>query len=304
MDLTTTEKGELQRHEQVIERGLKTFVDVGSALMAIRDSRLYREKYSTFEDYCRERWGFTRQSANRYIGAAEAVRNIEMEPIGSILPQTESQARPLTSLPPEQQREAWQAAVETAPNGKITARHVADTVEIFKNPKPPAHVSHNSGNNEWYTPREYIQAARDVMGDIDTDPASSEIANRTVNARIFYTADEDGLAYDWRGRVWMNPPYAQPLITEFCEKLAGDYRQGFVYEACALVNNATETKWFNSLLEEAAAVCFIRGRVKFIDPAGNPSGAPLQGQAVLYLGENPEKFSSVFSEFGAVLYAR
>lgn len=164
-----------------------------------------------------------------------------------------------------------------------------------------AHVANNSGNNEWYTPAEFIEAARSVMGGIDTDPASSEIANRTVKAKKYYTKDDDGLAQVWNGNVWMNPPYAQPLMGDFAEAIASRFEAGEIKQACVLVNNATETKWFQRMTGVAHAICFPSSRIRFIDPEGKPSGAPLQGQAVIYIGDDEELFMSEFSKFGFVV---
>ena len=176
------------------------------------------------------------------------------------------------------------------------AREPATLTGILK-----PHVANNSGNNEWYTPEVFVIAARNVMGGIDTDPASSEIANKTVGAAVYHTEETDGRAQEWHGRVWMNPPYAQPLIGDFCTKLVAEIDAGRVEQACVLVNNATDTAWFHDLFSRCAAVCFVRGRIKFIDKQGNASGAPLQGQAISYFGELVDEFVDAFSTFGKVL---
>ena len=164
-----------------------------------------------------------------------------------------------------------------------------------------AHVTQNSGNNEWYTPLLYLDAARQTMGQIDCDPASSAIANRAVGATTFFSKDQDGLSQLWHGRVWLNPPYAQPLIRLFCEAAVGKYQSGEIEQAVVLVNNGTETAWGQTLLSAASAACFPRGRIRFLDPDGNP-GAPLQGQVVAYLGACPQRFREAFADFGTITY--
>jgi len=161
------------------------------------------------------------------------------------------------------------------------------------------HVSNNSGNNEWYTPPAIIECARRVLGNIDFDPASSEVANRTVQADKYLTAEDDGLAQEWPvGRIWMNPPYAQPLIGQFSERFVLEIRRGS--EGIALVNNATETTWFQGIAAECSAICFPKARVRFLDANGDP-GAPLQGQAIIYCGPDPGSFQEEFSGFGLVV---
>ena len=162
-----------------------------------------------------------------------------------------------------------------------------------------AHVSNNSGENEWYTPPQYIEAAREVMGSIDLDPASSAKANKTVQAKRFYTKRDSGLTKKWKGNVWMNPPYAQPLITEFSEKLISELKN--INQAIVLVNNATDTEWLQDMMQYANMFCFVEKRIKFLDVTGNPTGSPLQGQVILYFGQNSEDFSNVFCEYGLIL---
>jgi len=163
------------------------------------------------------------------------------------------------------------------------------------------HVSQASGENEWYTPPQYIEAARQVMGSIDLDPASCETANETVSAMEYFDIDDDGLEQEWHGNIWMNPPYAQPFVDKFSEAVTEKYQNNEIKQACILVNNATETEWFQRMLRVASAVCFIKTRVKFLDKEGSASGAPLQGQAILYMGSNTVSFKTAFVGVGEVL---
>jgi hypothetical protein len=184
--------------------------------------------------------------------------------------------------------------------GRLLCDDCAEALDQATVAPPHVHVGENSGENEWYTPAAYVEAARAVMGDIDLDPASNAVANGTVGASIYYDADRNGLAHEWFGRVWMNPPYAQPACAHFCQKLVAHFEQDTVTEACVLVNNATETEWFQAVAQRAVAVCFPNGRIRFWHP-DRQEGAPLQGQAVLYLGPHPTEFRHQFGRFGIVL---
>jgi ParB family chromosome partitioning protein len=202
-------------------------------------------------------------------------------------------AAKVSELPEDKQKSVFDSIPENAKPRDIS-RIIQEAVK-----KP--HVSNNSGNNEWYTPSVYIEAARKVMGCIQLDPASCEIANKTVKAERIFTAENSGLDKEWKGCVWMNPPYAQPLMNQFAAKMADEVNSGNVSQSVSLVNNGTETGWFADLASVASCICFPKSRVKFLDPSGKPSGAPLQGQAIFYFGDNKSKFFDVFSDIGLVV---
>ena len=126
--LNIEERNELERCEVVIKQGLQTFVEVGQALMLIRDKRLYRAEFGTFENYCREKWQINDRYARRLINASTVYENIKNGPIG---PKTETQARPLTKIEPELQSEVWQETVNRH-GDNITQKKVEDVVKDFK----------------------------------------------------------------------------------------------------------------------------------------------------------------------------
>lgn len=154
-------------------------------------------------------------------------------------------------------------------------------------------------SDSWYTPTWLIEAAREVMGGISLDPASCAKANKTVKASHFYSKQDNGLSKDWRGRVWVNPPYSMPLIKQFTDRLLEAWNGGLVEQACILTRNATETKWCQSLLKESDRFCLLNKRVSFWHP-DKPVGTDKCGHIVFYFGSNVTDFERVFSAYGLV----
>lgn len=163
------------------------------------------------------------------------------------------------------------------------------------------HISNNSGNQNWHTPQYIIEAARSVMGTIDCDPASCLIANQNVKANIFFDSETNGLENKWFGSVWLNPPYSSGMMQLFSDAIVEKFLSKEISSACVLVNNATETAWFKKMADIANSFCFLSGRVKYLNSENIPTNTPLQGQVVLYFGDNSEKFKLVFSSLGMVL---
>lgn len=128
--LTEAELIELSSLEAKVEQGLRAFWEIGQALGRIRDRRLYRQEYGTFDDYCINRWEMSRRSAYQLIEAARVYENVRHG--AQILPANERQTRPLVTLPPEKQQEAWAKAVSTAPNGRVTSTHIAQIVKEYQ----------------------------------------------------------------------------------------------------------------------------------------------------------------------------
>jgi hypothetical protein len=140
-ELTEQEEADRHRLELKVERA---FFEAGKALQEIRARRLYRSTHKTFEEYCRDRFGHSRQRSNYLIAAADVYENLtticcqnsEPEDLTKkrtqILPTNEGQVRPLAKLEPEQQRQVWEEAVDLA-DGKVpTGKIVKGIVERLK----------------------------------------------------------------------------------------------------------------------------------------------------------------------------
>ena len=140
--LTEIEKAEFETLEGIIGRSVKSFVDVGNALLTIRDRGLFREGHKTFNDYCKAKWGMSKTHANRLITGSQVVENLTPRgvtmPLCEIQPINEYQVRPLVVLDPGQQCEVWEEAVRTADGKVVTYKQVKALVAELVAPPPPA----------------------------------------------------------------------------------------------------------------------------------------------------------------------
>jgi len=155
-----------------------------------------------------------------------------------------------------------------------------------------------TGENDWYTPTLYIEMARQVMGGIELDPASSEHANKVVRADRYFTKEENGLAQSWQCKTFFcNPPYEKGVIQQFVEKFHKEYRAGHINQAIWLVPADITTRWQQMFIEHSAALAFAKQRVKFYNPSGKTQPGHL-GSFFYYYGTSPHTFFSVFAKHG------
>ncbi len=190
---------------------------------------------------------------------------------------------------PELQEAVTQGEVSVSKAAEIArqpAEEQKETVSKLKNP-----VLYSSDKDEWYTPNCIINRVTGVLGSIQLDPCSNP--GKTIPADRYYTKEDDGLVQEWRGRVYMNPPYGNE-IPKWIKKLISEYKCGNVPEAVALVPSRTDTAWFRLLRDYPR--CFVWGRLKFGE---GKTAAPFPSMAI-YLGKNRKKFIEAFRDIGDV----
>lgn len=159
--------------------------------------------------------------------------------------------------------------------------------------------------SEWYTPAEYIEAARAAMGGIDLDPASCAQANRTVRAAAYFDREADGLRQQWHGRIWLNPPYSDYAgqAAQWAAKLLAEHQSDRVQQAVLLVNLSTAYQSAMQEVARAGLVCMVNRRIRFVSAGGDDDRRPTQANVLFYLGERRQAFAEHFERFGAVLAA-
>lgn len=328
--LNAHETTRLAHCEAVIERGIKTFVTVGSALAEIRATALYRATHQSWGDYLAERWQMTRQRAHQLEAATvvsrilrDADTSTEVDAPRAVEPATERQVRPLARLrdKPEAVNRAWQKAVASS-EGMPSPQHVEQAVAEVEaelgelgEQQPPVETTAtdrarsaltSNESCEWWTPEVYIKAARKVLGGIDLDPASCAAANETVRAERYYDKTIDGLAQQWVGRVWLNCPRCKHdpksrSHAQWIGHLLAEFEAKRCTAAVTIVNVATGDPWFQPLWKHA--MCFCSHRIKHIDGDSSGSGRdrPTHSSVFVGIGVDEERWAAVFRPFGTIV---
>jgi hypothetical protein len=195
----------------------------------------------------------------------------------------------------------WIDLLETA---KYDAKKTAILKRCWQLAEMWQSASFSSESNEWYTPTRYLEAVRQVLGQIDLDPASSAQANVVVRAAKIFTKEDDGLGRDWFGRVFMNPPYGRmgdgsSLASAFCMKAIEQFSAGNIEAGIILVNSSHSQSWQAPLYKHA--VCFVDHRIHFVSADGEENENPTFQNIFVYLGNERTRFAEVFASVGYVM---
>lgn len=163
-ELSTEEKHSLVSCEKVIERGVSTFQETGIALMQVRDQKLYRVGYESFDDYLDKRWGLTNSRARQFIAAAKTVASVE---ISTKL--NECQAKELARVPKDKQQEVIDWAIEKAEGKPLTAAKIKQAASEVLEAEPDTEDAPYEEYQDTQEIDERLDAAYDDEPENDTE---------------------------------------------------------------------------------------------------------------------------------------
>lgn len=149
-------------------------------------------------------------------------------------------------------------------------------------------------SDEYYTPLPLIQS----LGEFDFDPCSP--ANpRWRTATTMLTKEDDGLSHEWQGRVWLNPPYSAPLISQFMQRMA-KHRNGI-----ALVVPKFGSRMFREwVFPYCNGIFILDKRIKFYDKDWVQQRSPIcQSVLIAYGVDNVQAILDSGNE-GTMLYLK
>ncbi len=273
---------EFMRTSDLEDLARETLEEAAVYIAELKRRKPWKDQGITQDEYWPIVLGKSKQHIDRQLAAGTVIQNLKTEPMGSVLPNKERQVRPIVQLEPDQQVEVWEAAVESANGNQPTAKQV----------KAARSVHFSSSTDKHNTPQNILDAVVDCLGGIDLDPCSNGEPHN-VPARQYYTEEQDGLTQEWKGRIYMNPPYGRD-IDSWVDKLCREHEARRAYECLALVPARPDTQWWIKLRDYP--VCFVEGRLKFGD-AENSAPFP---SALFYLGNHIDRFYYACEHLGDI----
>lgn len=202
--------------------------------------------------------------------------------------------------------EAWQ---KERVNLRISEPAINATLKNLNKMSQPMQLLTSHESKEWYTPEDpYIKLVRQVLGDIDLDPASNEFANKWIKAKKIYTIKENGLLSEWHGRVFLNSPYGktgkESNMNLWLKKMEHELKSGRMSAGIALVNSTHGYDWYEDFFERYTC-CLVKKRIRFIDENGKQGAEAKRGQS-FFLFHQPfdigykQRFKHLFSKLGRI----
>jgi len=155
--------------------------------------------------------------------------------------------------------------------------------------------SHDAGP-EWGTPEWIWKPLADSLGGFDLDPASGAEAAPIADTR--FTVKDDGLAQDWFGDVWLNPPYGREFNRKWASKVGEEWQAGNPDTMTVLVPASMETDWFQGTYIHADYLTFLDKRVSFIGAGDTSASFP---SVICSIGEFPVEYHDALSILGHTL---
>jgi hypothetical protein len=322
--LSETEFNDLENCEKIIAKGLNTFVEVGNSLKKIHDEKLYREDYFTFDEYCKERWDFTDRYARNLISGSEVNENLKSGTIvPKILPQTESQARPLAKVKnPELQRQAWGKVEEAIETGKtLTAKLVQDKVnEVITDKKQVTEpeqpepkqidiyeaIEIAEKENTGVMPiipvvePEQKKVRTDAFSELNTHDFLYSAIKSVLNgqeAKRFLNGIHYEAFSSLDRNVILKPCYPDPNLNDWIDEFVTNSSENKIWQGFIILP-LIPGQAFNQLSSICLSMCILNQKITFINH--DQSFGQSYNAIVFYSGSHSREFEQAFRGLGSL----
>jgi phage N-6-adenine-methyltransferase len=277
-----TQSTDLCALEKIVEKGKSTFVEVGMALLRIHDAELYKSTHSTWQNYCQQRWGWSRQHCYRLMGAAELVQN-NLSPVGDT--PRETHIRPLVGMEADAQRELYAEALASVPEGeRLTAAHVE---AVVTKAKPPSIQNRR-------TPKSIFDALNALFGPFLLD-AYAEPHNALCER--FLTKEQDGNTSPWVDVTFGNPEFKKGDNAGMALAVQQAVKQaGCGIRSCIIGPAICSQDWAHEFAIRGT-IWLPDHRISYDTPEGDPTDGADRDSVVMTFGRehtNPDWQSGKF----------